>query len=212
MADWHRQLRGAFAFDSAPFASHPTDERFACGAIANAVRFGASKSEIETEIYRYLRSRGVAPNYIEIQVRYFRIYFSSKYSSIKNCWILSKSINESQEFISIFSGRKSVDDILCHCMYIYESKEFNHATQFMRAKKKRWPTFSIEFHRFESGGLWEGKASIGSNPTYTLEKGDAVLSKALDPSSIVVWKAKPIPEDPGPTWSGLRYKETYQKR
>jgi hypothetical protein len=202
--DWQRLLRGAFAFETAPFASHPSDERRALEAVALATRCGVSKIEIERKIREYLLSKNYNPDRIPNQIRAFRKFFAAQYAEIKNCWILSQPKNGEQEFVYIFSGRKSLDDILYYCMHIYQCPEFNGATQFMRAKKKRWPTFKVDFHRFEGGGLWEGRASIGSDPTYLLERAYAVLSKRLDPTSAVVWRPLPIPNDPGPTWEGLR--------
>ncbi|MCZ8545322.1 hypothetical protein OOJ09_14105 [Mesorhizobium qingshengii] len=205
MADWRRQLKGAFAFDSAPFAVHPNDERRARTAISNAIRSGASKTEIEREIEKYFQDRKSAQEFIKYQIGLFRSYFGSQYSTIRNCWVLSKATLNGAEFIAIFSGRTSIDDILCHCMHIYESREYNQATQLMRAKKKSWPVFRIQFHPFESGALWEGRAFVGESPDYLLERADATLSKGLDPTSSITWRPKPIPKDPGETWHGMRY-------
>jgi hypothetical protein len=205
MADWRRQLKGAFAFDSAPFAIHPNDERRALIAISNAVCSGASKAEIEGEIERYFRDRKSAEEFIKYQIRLFRSYFGRQYSAISNCWILSKPSANSVEFIAIFSGRTSIDNVLYRCMHIYESREYNQATQLMRAKKKSWPVFRIQFHTFESGALWEGRALVGESPGYLLERADATLSKGLDPTSSIVWRSKPIPKDPGENWHGMRY-------
>ncbi|MER9475080.1 hypothetical protein [Mesorhizobium sp. M0520] len=205
MADWRRQLKGAFAFDSAPFAVHPNDERRALTAISNAIRSGASKIEIEREIEKYFQDRTTGQEFILYQIYLFRSYFNRQYSIIKNCWILSKTSTNGVEFITIFSGRTSIDTVLYHCMHIYASREYNQATQLMRAKKKSWPVFRIQFHQFESGSLWEGRASIGESPDYLLERADATLSKGLDPTSSITWRPKLIPKDPGETWHGMRY-------
>lgn len=203
MSDWRRLLKGAFAFGTAPFASHPNDERRALEAIAHAIREGISKQEIEAEIRSYMTGKGVHPDFIIYQVKIFRIFFSKQYSIIRNCWILSAPNTGDYNFIALFSGRISLETILWHCMYIYESREFNQTTQFMRAKKKLWPTFRIDFHRFPGGGLWEGRARLGESPQYLLERADATLSRGLDPLSNINWKAKPIQDDPGETWDGM---------
>jgi hypothetical protein len=202
--DWRKQLKGAFAFDSAPFASHPNDERRALLAIATAIRSGASKVDIEREICEYFRIKGFGAEFISYQLRLFRSYFSRHYSSIKNCWILSKG-QKKPEFVAIFSGRVAIDKILHHSMHIYETREYNHSTQFMRAKKKSWPVLRVRFHEFASGALWQGRISIGDCPTYLLERADANLTKTLDPFSAVSWKPKPLPDDPGETWHGMLY-------
>jgi hypothetical protein len=203
--DWRRQLKGAFAFDSAPFAVHPNDERRAIAAISSAIRSGASKIEIEQEIRAYFESRSARAEFISYQLKLFRSYFSRQYSMVKNCWVLSKPSPQNSEFVAIFSGRTAIDKVLYYSMHIYESREYNQSTQLMRAKKKIWPVFRIRFHEFPSGGLWEGKALIGECPEYLLEKADAILTKGLDPSSAIVWNPKPIPDDPGETWHGMRY-------
>jgi hypothetical protein len=204
--DWRRQLKGAFAFDSAPFAIHPNDERRAIVAVSNAIRSGATKADIEQEIGDHFRSRNAREEFISYQLKLFRSHFSRQYSMVRNCWVLSKPLPQKPEFVAIFSGRTGIDSILSFCAHIYESREYNNATQFMRAKKKVWPIFRIQFHAFPSGALWEGKAIIGNAPEYLLEKADATLSKGLDPSSTVVWKPKPVPDDPGETWHGIRYR------
>jgi hypothetical protein len=206
MLDWQTQLKGAFAFQAAPFAVHPNDERRAIAAISNAIRSGASKADIELEIREYLTTHCCTQEFILYQISLFRSFFRRQYAQVKNCWILSRPNPDTNEFIAIFSGRKSLDDILWHCMHIYQIREFNQATQFMRARKKRWPNFQIKFHEFDGGALWEGRTYVGENPAYILEKADATLSNGLDPTSSIVWKPKPIPCDPGSTWHGLRYR------
>ena len=205
MSDWHRLLRGAFAFETAPFGSHPCDERRALEAIAMAIRAGASRMDIEDEICEYLSSKKYNPERIPDQIRIFRKFFSKQYMEIRNCWILSRPIENRKTFISIFSGRKPIDDILYYCMHIYQTLEYNDATQFMRAKKKRWPTFQIKFHRFESGGLWEGRASIGSNPEYLLEKADATLRRNWIQILTLCGIRYPSPMTPVPPGKGFAF-------
>ena len=206
-AKWKNQLRGAFAFYNAPFASHPTDEKFALSALSLALREGSSREDIEQEIRTYLNSKAIQKSYIEQQVKWFRIYFRSMYSEMTNCWILHCPQNTERNFLAIFSGRTNLHKVLYHAMQIYESKEFNQVTQFMRAKKKSWLVFSISYYTFPSGAQWQGRVFIGKSPNYVLERADAFLSKGLNPDSIVCWKPKAIPDDPGPSWEGMPYRE-----
>jgi hypothetical protein len=206
---WQNQLKGAFAFDTAPFAVHPNDEKRAVKAVSAAIRDGANKNIIELEIADYLKKKNCDDEFIKNQISIFRVFFRKQYKKISNCFVLSKPVGENKKFVYIFSGRDKFDQILYHAMHIYHEKEINNATVFMRAKKKSWPTFAINFHEFPAGGLWSGLSYIGLEPEYILEKSDAWLSSGLDAELSVIWLPKPIPADPGPTWEGRRYHEKW---
>lgn len=107
----------------------------------------------------------------------------------------------------MISGRKSFYAALEIAVPTFESKEYNQATQFMRAKKAKWPVMSVRMYEYESKALWSGRAVISQEPLYILERADAWLSNKLDPTSAIVWRPKDPPPDPGPTWAGIAYND-----
>lgn len=70
------KIKGAFCFDTAPFAVHPTDRLFAALYLVEAIRENISLDQALGDVREYLISKECHPNFISQQLGYAREHFA----------------------------------------------------------------------------------------------------------------------------------------
>lgn len=126
--DWKRLLEGGFAFQNAPFASHPLDAGRARKAVFSSIRAGISSDDFLTEADVYLRECvGFGP---EIKDQIARVEeFLSQTKLVrkkKSAWLIYQteaSHHSPSEVLCIIDSRRGVDRVsqLVEQMYMAQN-------------------------------------------------------------------------------------------
>jgi hypothetical protein len=71
-------IGGAFAFETAPFAVHPNDERRAYEYLEKAKEIGLTWTDVEADIKAYLKSKNADPTWAVRQLERAEGIFKSR--------------------------------------------------------------------------------------------------------------------------------------
>lgn len=163
---WQTLLKGAFAFQTAPFAGHPLDEQRAVQMFHTALRAGASEEDIIAEAIRYLRAEGCHPDEIERQiarVRSFEPKPTRRLHSIRAWLVTLESADKCSTVISIFKYQRSPEFIREYMEQYYIDQFYTPQEKLLYAKSRKCNPHPAQYELLD-GVPWQGRIICGHNP------------------------------------------------
>ena len=195
---WQEQLPGAFAFQTAPFAGHPLDERRAVKMFHAALRANATEEDIVAEAATYLVLQGSPPEEIALQVsriRSFKPRPTSKVRSSRAWLVTQESEGEAAVVVSVFKAQRSADYVREYMEQYYIDNFYSPREKLLYAQSRKNNPYPAKYESLD-GIPWHGRITCGHNPFLY---GRLVLKLRIVPGSEddhLMWDESPIPKLP----------------
>lgn len=193
---WRAQLPGAFAFQTAPFAGHPLDERRAIQMFHAALRAGATEDEIVEAAVEYLSSQNVSVEEIKRQIDSIHTFAprpTSKTRSTRAWLVTLESTDEPPKVVSIFKAQRSAEFVREYMEQYYIDTYYTVQEKLLYAKSRKNNPYPATFEKFE-GVPWHGRITCGHNPFLY---GRLVLKLRVKSGlngETLIWEESPIPK------------------
>ncbi len=163
---WQKLLKGAFAFQTAPFAGHPLDEQRAVQMFHAALRAGASEDDIAAEAIEYLKAEGCHADEIEGQVARIRAFEPKPTRRLRStrAWLVTlESPDRLNTVISIFKYQRSPDFIREYMEQYFIDRFYTPQEKLLYAKSKKHNPHPAQYELLD-GVPWQGRITCGHNP------------------------------------------------
>lgn len=195
---WREQIPGAFAFQTAPFAVHPLDERRAIKMFHAALRAGATEADIVAEASAYLASQHCPADEIERQIARIRSFKPRPTSKVRSsrAWLVTlESMDQPAVVISVFKAQRSADFVREYMEQYYIDTFYSAQEKLLYAQSRKNNPYPATFEKLD-GVLWQGRITCGHNPFLY---GRLVLKLRIvagDQGDRLTWEESPIPSLP----------------
>lgn len=194
--DWKTLLPGAFAFETAPFAVHPLDNRRAMSMFHTALRAGDDEVEIVEEARRYLLQKGCTGDHIADQVERIRSFKPRPTAKIRSsrAWLVTvESPNEPSKVLSVFKAQRSPEFVREYMEQYYIDTYYSLHEKLLYARSRKNNPCPAEYEQID-GVSWQGAISCGYNP---LLRGRLVLNLQTirsEDGNRFLWEEAPLPQ------------------
>jgi hypothetical protein len=153
--EWRRLLRGGFAFQNAPFGSHPLDGQRAHKMMLYALRAGATRETILREAHAYLSedlglgSLGTGDQIARVEafLRTFRLVKRKKAAWLV-FWnsIPPPSQEPGREILTIIDSRKGVDRVREFVEQTYMASEYSVREKMLYSTRPKENPYPATIH------------------------------------------------------------------
>jgi hypothetical protein len=192
---WQQLLRGGFAFQTAPFASHPLDAQRAVQMVHAALRAGVSTAEINAEATAYLKSENVHPDEVVRQVD--RVHRSVQ-SLLKplcssRAWLVTLESTDAPAVVAaVFKAQRSADTVREYMEQHYIDRFYSPYEKLLYARSPRNNPYPAEFASLD-GVPWRGRITCGHNP-FLYGRLVRKLRVEQTQGQQFAWEELPVPE------------------
>ena len=195
---WREQLPGAFAFQTAPFAGHPLDERRAIKMFHAALREGANEEDVMAEASAYLAEQGCPHDEIARQVARIRSFKPRPADTVRSsrAWLVTlESMNKPAIVVSVFKAQRAAEFVRNYMEQHYIDTFYSIQEKLLYAKSRQNNPYPARFEDL-NGISWQGRITCGHNPfLYGRLVLDLRVIAGPDGDSLT-WKEASIPQLP----------------
>jgi hypothetical protein len=195
---WREQLPGAFAFQTAPFAGHPLDERRAVAMFHAALRAGATEDDIVAAAVAYLTDLHSSKDEIELQISRIRSFTPRPTSKMRSsrAWLVTlESTDKPPQVVSVFKAQRSADFVREYMEQYYIDTCYSVQEKLLYAQSRKNNPYPATFEKLD-GIPWQGRITCGHNPFLY---GRLVLKlrvMSTPDGEALMWEESPIPKLP----------------
>jgi hypothetical protein len=195
---WREQLPGAFAFQTAPFASHPLDERRAVAMFHAALRAGATEDDIIAAAVAYLTDQHSPMDEIERQISRIRSFTprpSSKVRSARAWLVTLESTDKPPQVVSVFKAQRSADFVREYMEQYYIDTYYSVQEKLLYAQSRKNNPYPATFEKL-NGVPWQGRITCGHNPFLYGRLVQKLRVLSAPDGNVLTWEESPIPTLP----------------
>ena len=195
---WREQMPGAFAFQTAPFAGHPLDERRAVKMFHAALRGGANEAEVVVAASAYLAEQGCPQDEIARQVARIRSFKPRPTDTVRSsrAWLVTlESMDKPAIVVSLFKAQRAAEFVRSYMEQHYIDTFYWVQEKLLYAKSRKNNPYPARFEDL-NGISWQGRITCGHSPFLY---GRLVLNLRViagPDGDTLTWKESPIPPLP----------------